>query len=160
MQRMKVMNHARRLGLALALLTGWCTAAQETPPANQEPNAAPPPSAPAQRSAAELEKLAEPIALHPDPLISIILPAAAYPVEIVQAARFVRDTNNLPKVDNQSWDQNVKSVAKFPQLIAMMDSNLTWTVDLGQAFIDQPTELMDAIQALRAKAQKAGTLQN
>jgi hypothetical protein len=131
------------------------TAASSAPDATP----APPPSAPAQRSAAELEKLAEPIALHPDPLVSIILPAAAYPVEIVQAARFVRDTNNVPKVDDQPWDDNVKSVAKFPQLIAMMDSNLTWTVDLGQAFVDQPKELMDAIQALRVKAQKAGTLQ-
>ena len=156
---MNITNHRRRLGLALAILTGWCMVAQEAPPAAPDSNPAPPPSAPPQRSAAELEKLAEPIALYPDPLISIILPAAAYPVEIVQAARFVRDTNNIPKVDDQSWDQNVKSVAKFPQLIAMMDSNLTWTVDLGEAFVDQPSELMDAIQALRGKAQKAGTLQ-
>src|SRR5688572_14065130 len=58
---------------------------------------APPPSAPAQRSAAELEKLAMPIALHPDPLIAIILPASVYPLEVVQAARFVKDTNNVSK---------------------------------------------------------------
>jgi hypothetical protein len=101
-----------------------------------------------------------PIALHPDPLISIILPAAAYPVEIVQAARFVKDTNNLSKVDQQPWDENVKAVAKFPDLIAKMDADLGWTVALGQAFVDQPKELMDTIQALRAKAQKAGTLQS
>jgi len=159
MQTMKIVKRGRWLGLALTLLTPWCIVAQETSPAAQESNPAPPPSAPVQRSAAELEKLAEPIALHPDPLISIILPAAAYPVEIVQAARFVRDTNNLPKVDDQPWDENVKSVAKFPQLISMMDSNLAWTVDLGEAFIDQPKELMDAIQSLRGKALKAGTLQ-
>ena len=99
-----------------------------------------------------------PIALHPDPLISIILPAAAYPLEIVQAARFVRDTNNIPKIDEQSWDENVKAVAKFPELIAQMDADLDWTMKLGQAFIDQPKELMDTIQDLRGKAQKAGTL--
>src|SRR5688572_21884687 len=121
--------------------------------------AAPPPSAPPQRSAAELEKLAMPIALHPDPLISIILPAAVYPVEIVQAARFVKDTNNIPKVDQQSWDENVKAVAKLPDLIAKLDADLAWTVELGQAFLDQPKELMDTIQSLRAKAHKAGTLQ-
>lgn len=127
-------------------------------PAEAAP-AAPPPSAPAQRSKAELQKLAMPIALHPDPLIAIILPAAVYPLEIVQAARFVKDTNNLPKVDAQAWDANVKAVAKFPDLIAKMDSELTWTVELGEAFVEQPKELMDTIQELRGLAQKAGTLQ-
>lgn len=156
---MRITHHRRWLVLALTILTGWSIVAQETPPATRESNSAPPPSARPQRSANELQKLAEPIALHPDPLVSIILPAAAYPVEIVQAARFVKDTNNIPKVDGQPWDENVKSVAKFPQLISMMDSNLAWTVDLGEAFIDQPKELMDAIQSLRAKALKAGTLQ-
>jgi hypothetical protein len=99
-----------------------------------------------------------PIALHPDALVSIILPASVYPLEIVQAARFVRDTNNIPKVDEQNWDANVKAVAKFPELIAKMDADLDWTMKLGQAFLDQPKELMDTIQSLRAKAQKAGTL--
>jgi uncharacterized membrane protein YgcG len=107
-----------------------------------------------------LEKLAQPIALHPDPLISIILPAAVYPLEIVQAARFVKDTNNISKVDAQPWDDNVKAVAKFPEMIAKMDADLQWTMDLGQAFLDQPKELMDMIQSLRAKAQKAGTLRS
>jgi uncharacterized protein DUF3300 len=159
----------------LILLTIWSTVvglAQETnTPVVQQPSSAagtngvpssgaPPPSAPAQRAPAELEKLAMPIALHPDPLIAIILPACVYPVEVVQAARFVKDTNNIAKVDEQSWDENVKAVAKFPDVIAMMDSNLTWTVQLGQAFVDQPKELMDAIQALRLKAKQAGTLQS
>jgi hypothetical protein len=156
---MKTSNHGRWLAPALAMATGWCILAQETPPADQGASAAPPPSAPPLRSAADLQKLAEPIALYPDPLISIVLPAAVYPVEIVAAARFVRDTNNIPKIDDQPWDQNVKSVAKFPDVIAMMDANLSWTVDLGQAFVDQQKDLMDAIQALRALAQKAGTLQ-
>ena len=141
---------------ALATLTGIGAAKCQTSSAQEKP--APPPSAPAKRSAGELEKLAMPIALHPDPLIAIILPASAYPLEIVQAARFVRDTNNIPKVDEQPWDENVKAVAKFPELIAKMDQDLAWTVNLGQAFVDQPKELMDAIQALRSKAQKAGNL--
>jgi hypothetical protein len=128
-------------------------------PASSAAAPAPPPSAPAKRSAAELEKLVLPIALHPDPLIAIILPAAVYPLEIVQAARFVKDTNNIPKVDEQAWDDNVKELAKFPDMIAKMDADLPWTVELGQAFIDQPKELMDTIQSLRGKAQKAGTLQ-
>ena len=124
----------------------------------QQNSPAPPPSGPPQYSAADLEKLAAPIALHPDPLISIILPASVYPLEIVQAARFVQDTNNLPKVDEQAWDDNVKAVAKFPTLIQKMNDDLTWTMDLGQAFVDQPAELMDTIQRLRGKASSAGVL--
>src|SRR6187455_3165526 len=93
--------------------------ATSTPTANPSP----PPSAPAKKSATELEKLVEPIALHPDPLIAIILPASAYPLEIVQAARFLKDTNNVSKVDEQPWDENIKGVAKFPQLIAKMDED-------------------------------------
>jgi hypothetical protein len=107
-----------------------------------------------------LEKLAMPIALHPDPLISIILPASVYPTEIVQAARFVKNTNNVAKVDEQPWDENVKAVAKFPDMIGKMDADLDWTIELGKAFLDQPKELMDTIQSLRAKAQKAGTLKS
>jgi len=99
-----------------------------------------------------------PIALHPDPLIAVILPAAAYPIEVVQAARFVKDTNNVAKLDGQPWDENVKAVARFPEMIQKMDEDLVWTVQLGQAFVDQPKELMDAIQSLRSKAQKAGNL--
>jgi hypothetical protein len=111
------------------------------------------------RSAAELEKLAIPIALHPDPLISIILPASVYPVELILAARFVKDTNNIAKLDTQPWDENVKAVARFPELIAKMDADLEWTIGLGQAFLEQRKELMDTIQTLRLKAQNAGTLQ-
>src|SRR5262249_5319855 len=150
------------LAIALSLSSGFdLPAADQLGAASSPaPDAAPPPSAPAQRSAAELEKLAMPIALHPDPLIAIILPASVYPVEIVQAARFVKNTNNIAKVDEQPWDDNVKAVAKFPDLIAKMDADLPWTVELGQAFLDQPKELMDTIQALRAKAHKAGTLQS
>src|SRR5882724_1657375 len=99
----------------IALHAAWC----QTSPVPDNP--APPPSATAKRSASELEKLAMPIALHPDPLIAVILPASAYPLEIVQAARFVKDTNNIPKVDEQPWDDNVKEVAKFPEVVTMMD---------------------------------------
>jgi hypothetical protein len=126
--------------------------------ARAQDNSAPPPSAPPKYSAADLEKLAAPIALHPDPLLAIILPASVYPLEIVQAARFVKDTNNILKVDGQPWDENVKAVAKFPELIQKMNDDLTWTMDLGQAFLDQQKELMDTIQMLRAKANSAGVL--
>jgi hypothetical protein len=147
---MNLNQHCRALACAIALFPLCIGQAQDT--------GAPPPSAPPQRSAAELEKLAAPIALHPDPLISIILPASVYPLEIVQASRFVKDTNNIPKIDEQSWDDNVKAVAKFPSMIQKMNDELTWTTELGQAFVDQQKELMDTIQVLRGKAQNAGVL--
>jgi len=96
--------------LAFALISASANAQTDTPSVASVP----PPSAPPQFSASELEKLAAPIALHPDPLIAIILPASVYPLEIVQAARFVKDTNNIPKLDEQPWDENVKAVAQFP----------------------------------------------
>jgi hypothetical protein len=118
----------------------------------------PPPSASAKGSVSELEKLVAPIALYPDALIATILPASVYPLEIVQAARFVMDTNNLAKLDDQPWDENVKAVARVPAAIQKLNDNLSWTVSLGQAFLEQPKEVMDMIQALRSKAQALGTL--
>jgi hypothetical protein len=133
---------------------------QPSQPATQPQDlASPPPSAPPQRSAADLEKLVGPIALFPDPLIAVMLPAACYPLEIVQAARFVADTNNIPKIDDQSWDDNVKAVAKVPAALKKMNDDLDWTSDLGQAFLDQQKDVMDMIQTLRNKASQAGTLQ-
>jgi hypothetical protein len=140
--------------LAFALISASANAQPD--PSSVAP--APPPSAPARRSAADLEKLAAPIALYPDPLIATILPAAAYPLEIVQAARFVADTNNLANLDAQPWDENVKAVAAVPVAIRKMNDDLPWTISLGEAFIAQPKELMDTIQSLRAKAQSLGTL--
>lgn len=143
--------------LACRMALGQATPATTVPGATPIP----PPTAGARLSAADLQKLAEPIALHPDPLIAMILPAAAYPLEIVQAARFVKeDPNNIAKVDDQPWDENVKGVAKFPELIAKMDKDLRWTISLGQAFVDQPRELMDAIQELRRKATDLGNLKS
>jgi hypothetical protein len=147
---MKLKHNFRAVLCGLGLLAASVAHAQD--------NSVPPPSAPPKFSAADLEKLAAPIALHPDPLIAILLPASVYPLEIVQAARFVKDTNNIPKVDDQPWDENVRAVAKFPELIQKMNDDLTWTMDLGQAFLDQPVELMDTIQRLRGKANSAGVL--
>jgi len=160
----RVFKHALKCGIILTALLSLSLSVSSTRGQTNSVSpipaatAAPPPSAPPKQSASDLEKLAMPIALYPDSLISMILPASAYPLEIVQAVRFVKDTNNIPKLDEQPWDDNVIAVAKIPELITKMDADLSWTVSLGQAFIDQPKELMDAIQALRSKAQKAGNL--
>src|SRR5262249_44290362 len=110
------------------------------------------------RSEADLEKLVGPIALYPDPLLATALPAAAYPLEIVEASRFIKDTNNIPKVDSQPWDQNVKALARFPDVIEKMNADLSWTSELGQAFVEDQKGVLDAVQAMRNKAQQAGTL--
>jgi hypothetical protein len=148
------MNVARKAFLTLAL------AALALPACAQQPAAtpAPPPAVPVKRSAADLEKLVAPIALYPDPLIATILPASVYPLEIVQAARFVKDTNNLAKLDDQPWDQNVKAVARVPEVIKKLNDDLPWTMELGEAFLAQDKDVMDAMQSLRAKAQQVGTL--
>src|SRR5688572_27317454 len=129
------------------------------PPTNPAATPAPPPASPAKRSAADLEKLVASIALYPDPLLATILPASVYPLEIVQAARFVADTNNLAKLDAQPWDASVKAVARIPDAIKKLNDDLSWTIELGEAFLAQDKDIMDAIQAMRGKAQKAGTLQ-
>lgn len=131
-------------------------ASSAAPPTAQT---APPPSAPARRSTEDLEKLVAPIALYPDPLIATILPASVYPLEIVQAARFVANTNNLPTLDQQPWDENVRAVAKIPEVIKKLNDDLPWTMELGEAFLAQDKDVMDAIQSLRAKARQVGTLQ-
>jgi hypothetical protein len=131
--------------------------AQETnnPPA---PTAVPPPAAAPKRSAADLEKLVAPIALYPDALIATILPASVYPLEVVQAAQFIADTNNIAKIDEQPWDDNVKELARIPDALKKLSDNLQWTIQLGEAFLAQDKDVMDAIQAMRLKAEKAGTL--
>jgi hypothetical protein len=91
-------------------------------------DAAPPPAAPAEIGADELEKLIGPIALYPDPLLSVLLPAAAYPLEIVQAARFMKDPNNTVQVEQQLWGVNVKVVAKF---LTVIQRNRVYQRDFG-----------------------------
>src|SRR5436189_4080694 len=159
------LNPNLRLLLCTAGLFASCAvhAADNAAPPPTTPGVAasqaPPPAAPAKRSAADLEKLVAPIALYPDPLIATLLPASVYPLEIVQAARFVTDTNNLAKLDEQPWDENVKAVARVPEAIKKMNEDISWTMELGEAFLAQDKGVMDAIQNMRGKAQKAGTLQ-
>lgn len=145
---------------SFAALTAEQAASQADPATQSAPTAipAPPPAAPAKRGMAELEKLVAPFALYPDQVIATLLPASVYPLEIVQAARFVANTNNLAKLDEQPWDDSVKAVARIPQVIKMMNDDLDWTMALGEAFLAQDKDVMDAIQSMRAKAQQAGTL--
>jgi len=106
----------------------------------------------------ELDDLLAPVALYPDPLIAQILPAATFTDQIDEAARYVRQYGKLARIDDQPWDVSVKAVAHYPDVLFMMDQKNDWTVSLGQAYLDQPQDVMDSIQALRADAQSQGNL--
>jgi len=129
----RLRHHPQRHPLARHRRTPPATSSAAAPSANAAPaaNPAAPPSAPPEKSDADLDKLVAAIALYPDPLLATVLPASAYPLEIVQAARFVKDTNNIAKLDTQPWDDNVKAVAKFPDVINQMNDNIQWTATLG-----------------------------
>lgn len=117
-------------------------------------------------SEAELDQLTAPIALYADPLIGQLLTAATYPLEIVQAHRWLQDPANgalkgdqlTTALEQQSWDLSVKSLVPFPQILQMMDSNLEWTERIGDAFLAQQDAVMDSIQRLRKRASAAGAL--
>lgn len=109
-------------------------------------------------TAEELDDLLGPIALYPDPLIAQILPASTFIDQIDEAARYVRQYGGSARIDVQPWDVSVKAVAHYPDVLFMMDGKYEWTVSLGQAYVNQPQDLMDAIQRLRATAAAEGNL--
>ena len=130
------------------------------------------PSAPAPAATDQLLKpeqlaaLVSPIALYPDSLLSNVLMASTYPLEVVQAERWLTRNKHLSgdalkaAVDKQPWDDSVKALIATPTALAMMSSELDWMQKLGDAFLDQRKETMDAIQRMRAKAQAQGNLQS
>ena len=112
----------------------------------------------------ELDQILAPIALHPDPLISQILMASTYPLEVVQADRWAKQNAKLKgdaltaALEKQDWDASVKSLVNFPQVLTMMSEKLDWTQKLGDAFLADQKVVLDTIQKLRAKAQESGNL--
>jgi hypothetical protein len=112
----------------------------------------------------ELDQMLAPIALYPDALLSQILMASTYPLEVVQAARWTRAYPGLSGDDavravaNQDWDPSVKSLVAFPQILSLMDERLDWTQRLGDAFLDQEPQVMETVQTLRQRAYAAGNL--
>ena len=112
----------------------------------------------------QLEALVAPIALYPDELLANVLAASTYPLEVVQADRWVKANKNLKgdalkaAVDKQAWDDSVKALASTPDVLAMMSDKIDWTKNLGDAVLAQQPDVMDAIQRLRAKAQARNKL--
>jgi hypothetical protein len=119
-----------------------------------------------QFSADRLEQMVAPIALYPDTLLTQVLMASTYPLEVVEADRFMARNPGLtgPALDEalktQSWDPSVKALCGVPTVLKKMSDDLDWTRDLGDAFLGQKTELMDTVQRMRNKAIDAGNLKS
>lgn len=113
-----------------------------------------------------LDSMLAPVALYPDPLLSQVLMAATYPREVEDAARWLRDNPGLSgdaavrSADGWDWDPSVRSLLAFPNVLQTLADHPTWTADLGDAFLVQREDVMDAIQQLRRRALAAGTLRS
>ncbi len=138
--------------LAFALLG----AAQTTTQAAAEPSL----------SQEELDALLAPIALYPDGLLSQVLMASTYPLEVVQAERFVKQNPELrgdaldEALAKKNWDPSVQSLAAYPKVLIMMSERLEWTERLGSALLEDQGRVMDTVQSLRKRAEQAGNLKS
>jgi hypothetical protein len=141
---------------------------QSQQPPGQPQQAGPPgePAAPPPFKPEELEQIVAPIALYPDALVAQVMMASTYPIEVIQCARLVKanpklkDTALNEELKKYDWDDSVKSLASFPQVLELMNEKLDWMQKLGDAFLGQRKDTMDAIQRLRAKAQAEGNLKS
>jgi hypothetical protein len=107
----------------------------------------------------QLDNLLAPIALYPDPLLAQVLVAATFPDQIDEAARFVRANDNPDSLDDAPWDVSVKAVAHYPTVLSIMADKLDWTTALGQAYVNQSSDVMATVQRLRTEARSAGNLE-
>ena len=139
------------------------TAEPATPPPAAAAEPGPPPGA---ATPQDLQELVSPIALYPDVLVAQILAGSTYPTQVVEADRWLKQNPNLTgdqlasQVNQQSWDPSIKSLTQFPTVLQTMNDSLAWTSALGEAYYNQPADVMNAIQVLRNKAMAAGTLKS
>lgn len=142
------------------ILNGYQTPA-EAPPVDSGP-----PTESAAQSTSQLQALVAPIALYPDSLVAQILTAATFPDQVAVGNYWMQQNKSLTgnalmqAVDKESWDPSVKALTQFPQVLANLANNLTWTSSLGEAYHNQQAEVMAAIQTLRAQAKAAGNLES
>jgi hypothetical protein len=150
------------LSLALLFATGpQSMLAYQGAPAPAPAAQAPPYT---QQTPEQLQQLVAPIALYPDSLVAQILAASTFPEQVVQADRWVQAHPDLKgealaqAVDKQPWDASVKALTAFPPVLGNMDKNISWTSSLGDAYYNQGEDVMSAVQAMRQRAEAAGTL--
>ncbi|HEX3437877.1 MAG TPA: DUF3300 domain-containing protein [Pseudacidobacterium sp.] len=117
-------------------------------------------------TANQLDQLVAPIALYPDSLVAQVLAASTYPTQLVEADQWRQAQGNASPdqiaaaANSQQWDASVKALTAFPSVLTQMHNNMQWTTDLGNAYYNQPQDVMDAVQRMRQRAQQAGTLQD
>lgn len=120
----------------------------------------------AQPTQQELQQLVAPIALYPDSLVAQILAASTYPAQVVEADRWLQQHKDLQgqalaqAVDKQSWDPSIKGLTEFPSVLANMDKNLSWTSSLGDAYMNNQPDVMNAVQKMRQQAKNSGSLKS
>ncbi|MGH9831261.1 MAG: DUF3300 domain-containing protein, partial [Blastocatellia bacterium] len=114
----------------------------------------------------QLDSLVAPIALYPDPLLSQTLVASTYPLEIMQLQQWLarnpglKDQALVDAVSKQPWDPSIQAMAALPDVVKRLADDVQWTTDLGNAFLSQQSDVMDAVQRMRRKAQDQGTLKS
>jgi hypothetical protein len=127
-------------------------------PESPNPPQQPPPQAQQALTQQQLQQLVAPIALYPDALLAQVLTASTYPLEVAMAARWseknsdVKGTALEDAMQKQPWDASVRGLTAVPQVLAMMNEKLDWTSQLGEAFLAQPDDVQNAVQALRKQA--------
>ena len=130
----------------------------QAPPSPVAPPPAAADSVPSKLPPEALNQLLAPIALYPDALVALILPASTVPSDLVLAARYISSNGDPAQIGNQPWDDSIKSLARYPDVVKWMDQNLEWTTQVGDAFLNQPADVMNTIQQLRVQAIAEGTL--
>jgi uncharacterized membrane protein YgcG len=158
---MRWFDTANTVGLAWCFVFGAVASL-----AQDDPQPPPEPPQAAQQSPEQLQQLVAPIALYPDSMIAQILPAATYPDQILEAAKFLDQNRGLQgpqlaqQVNTQPWDPSVKALTGFGGVLQNMRQNLAWTSELGDAYVNQPQDVNNAIQTMRQRAKQAGTLRS
>ena len=131
---------------------------------SQQAPASSPTTQPSKIPSDQLDSLVAPIALYPDPLLAQTLAASTYPLEIIQLQQWLEKNKNLKDkaladaVEKQSWDASIQALAALPDVVKRLADDIQWTTDLGNAFLAQQSDVMEAVQRMRKKAQDKGTL--
>src|SRR5580704_5379304 len=150
----------------LLIIQPYASAQQQLPPNQQMP--ANPQQTPPQQTLlpGQLDSLVAPVALYPDPILSQLLVASTYPLEIVEAARWLSQNSNLQgkalvdAASKKTWDASVQALVILPDVLKRLNQDITWTSDLGNAFLAQQQDVMGAVQRMRQRAQSNGALQS
>jgi hypothetical protein len=150
--------------LALALLSFTTTAPAQEQPSPPQPQAQTPAVPQQVWSADQLDNLVAPVALYPDPLLSQVLVASTYPLEVVEASQWLQRNRNLQgqalidAAKQQPWDPSLQALVAVPDALAKLNQDIRWTTDLGNAFLAQEADVMSAVQRMRARAEADGHL--